>query len=108
MSRVDLAKISDIGDGQPLTKALEELVQCGFIRKYKNYTTQKQGDIFQIIDPFVLFCLKCVEAENISSWETYCNSPGYYSWRGNAFEILCLNHIKEIKENVSYVVIWLM
>lgn len=97
MTRTELARISEIGDGQPLTKALEELVQCGFVRKYQNYSTKKQGYFFQLVDPFILFCLKCKENGNVSSWGSYYNSPGYYSWRGNAFEILCLNHIKEIK-----------
>lgn len=97
MTRVELAQIPAIGDGEPLTKTLSELVECGFIRKYKNYTMLKQGCLYQIIDPFVLFSLKCTENGDIRSWEKYIASPGYYSWRGNAFEIVCLNHINEIK-----------
>lgn len=101
LTRVELAKIPAIGDGEPLTKALRELVQCGFVRKYQSFTTAKQGYLFQIIDPFMLFSLKCVEAGKISSWESYINTPGYYAWRGNSFEILCLNHIKEIKKSLG-------
>ena len=97
MLRTELAKVKTIGDGEPLTKALSELEECGFIRKYQDFTTPKQGNIFQIIDPFVLFSLKCIEDGGISSWENYINSPGYYAWRGNAFEILCLNHVDVIK-----------
>ena len=97
LTRVELAGIPSIGDGEPLTKTLSELVECGFIRKYKNYATQKQGCLFQITDPFVLFSLKCTDNSGIASWENYLNSPGYYAWWGNAFEILCLNHINEIK-----------
>lgn len=97
LTRVELAKIPEIGDGEPLTRALSELSECGFIRKYVNYTTPKQGCLYQIIDPFVLFSLNCSENGQISSWQGYTNSPGYYSWRGNAFEIVCMNHINEIK-----------
>ena len=50
MTRVELAKISAVGDGEPLTKALNELEQSGFLRKYKNYTKEKQGFYFQLID----------------------------------------------------------
>ena len=53
--------------------------------------------MYQIIDPFLLFSLKCKENTDISSWINNINSPGYYAWRGNAFEILCLNHIDKIK-----------
>ena len=98
LTRVELAKVPVIGDGEPLTKTLSELTECGFIRKYRNYTTPKQGCLYQIIDPFLLFSLKCTVDGSISSWTSYINSPGYYAWRGNAFEILCLNHINEIKK----------
>ncbi len=97
MTRVELAQIASIGDGEPLTKTLSELVECGFIRKYRNYTTQKQGCIYQVVDPFVLFSIKCTENSSVASWGKFINSPGYYTWRGNAFEILCLNHIDRIK-----------
>lgn len=101
VTRTDLARIPSLGDGEPLTKALAELVECGFIRKYQNYATEKNGSIYQIIDPFVLFSLKCRRDKNITSWGNYINSPSYYSWRGNAFEILCLNHINEIKSRLG-------
>ena len=58
MQRTDLAKIEKIGDGEPLTKALNELEQSGFIRKYKNYAKAKSKFYFQLIDPFMNFCFK--------------------------------------------------
>ena len=97
LTRVELSGDPAIGDGEPLTKTLSELVECGFVRQYKNYTTPKQGCNYQLIDPFLLFSLKCRENDQISSWQSYIHTPGYYSWRGNAFEIVCLNHIREIK-----------
>ena len=29
---------------------------------------------------------------------TYINSPGYFSWAGNAFELVCLLHVDQIKK----------
>ncbi len=101
MTRVELSKITAIGDGEPLTKALSELVECGFIRKYRSYTTQKHGCLFQIVDPFILFCLKILREGDIKSWQNYIGTPGFYAWRGNAFEILCLNHVNEIKKSLG-------
>ncbi len=98
MTRVELSKEKNIGDGEPLTKALSELEQCGFIRKYNDYSKEKTCHLYQIIDPFVLFCIKIREEKNIRSWSTYIGSSSYYSWRGNAFEVVCLNHINQIKE----------
>ncbi len=98
LTRVDIADKSGIGDGAPLTRALSELEQCGFIRKYKNVFTAKNGCFYQIIDPFVLFSQSFFEKKNMNSWSSFIHSSGYYAWAGNAFEILCLNHIREIKE----------
>ena len=97
IKRTELAAIEAIGDGEPLTKALNELLQCGFIRKYSDFTKEKQGCFFQITDPFVLFIQSIREGGFPGSWPACINTPGYYAWRGNAFEILCLNHIDKIK-----------
>jgi hypothetical protein len=97
MLRVELAKIPSIGDGEPLTKALNELEQCGFIRKYKNYAKEKQGFYFQIIDPFMYFCFHFIKKREHESWLSYINTPGYFSWSGNAFELVCLLHVNQIK-----------
>lgn len=97
-TRTELAKEKDIGDGEPLTKALKELEECGFIRKYKNYAKKKQGYYFQIVDSFVLFYLQFLKDQKINSWTSYIHTPGYYAWAGNAFEMVCLNHIAQIKQ----------
>ena len=99
--RTELASVKEIGDGESLTNALKELEQCGFIRKYKNLTKEKSGYFYQIIDPFTLFCITHLNRENIRSWAKYFNTPSYFSWSGNAFEIVCLNHIGQIKASLG-------
>ncbi len=97
MMRTELTKLSGVGDGAALTKAINELEQCGFIRKYKNYAKKKQGFFYQVIDSFVLFSLYFLKDKDLDSWQSFLNSPGYYAWRGNSFEIVCLNHVYQIK-----------
>ncbi|MBO4910124.1 MAG: ATP-binding protein [Lachnospiraceae bacterium] len=97
LSRTDISKASGVADGEGLTKALKELEQCGFIRKYLSYPKKKKGYIYQVIDPFVLFSLYFLVNEKIRSWKSFFKSPEYYAWRGNSFEIVCLNHIPQIK-----------
>ena len=96
-TRAELIKDTGIADGGLFSKALEELEQCGFIREYKNYAKSKREQYYQLIDPFVLFYLSFLQEKKHVSWVNYYGSPGYYSWRGNAYEILCLNHISQIK-----------
>ena len=97
MTRTELIADTKIADGGLLSKAIEELEQCGFIRAYKNYVKKATEQYYQLIDPFVLFHLDFRIEKRYSSWTKYHGTPGYYAWRGNAYEILCLNHLPQIK-----------
>lgn len=97
MQRTDLAKVAEIGGGELLTKTLNELEQCGFIRKYKNYTKENSKFNFQLIDPFMNFYFKFIKNREHESWMSYIYTPSYFSWSGNAFELVCLLHVKQIK-----------
>ena len=96
-TRQSLIKSLKIESGALLTKNLLELEQCGFIRKYTNFSKAKNEGFYQLTDPFVLFSLKFLKEKEHRSWMSYLNSPSYNAWRGNAFEIVCLNHISQIK-----------
>ncbi|MBO4375226.1 MAG: ATP-binding protein [Lachnospiraceae bacterium] len=97
VARNELIKDHGALQGSSLTKALKELEECHFIRKYRDFTKKSQECIYQIIDPFVLFCLNFVSDNRIQDWSSFMGSPGYYAWRGNAFEVLCFNHLPEIR-----------
>ena len=96
--RTVLTKEYQLPDGEPLTKALNELEACGFIRKYTNYFKSKNDAVFQLIDPFSLFCIKFKEKKEVSNWLSIYNKSEYNIWCGYAFEILVLNHVSQIKE----------
>ena len=97
ITRKELAEIPGIGNGESLTKTLSELEQCGFLRKYRSSGAEKNGMLYQIIDPFVLFPLHFLQNSQIHSWISFAGTPAYYAWKGNAFETLCLNHVDQIK-----------
>ena len=101
LSRKEIIKETKIADGALLTKALTELEQCGFIRRYKKYTMDKKDAIYQLIDPFLLFSYTFLESGKISSWLNYIHTPGYNAWCGLAFELVCLNHIDQIKHTLG-------
>ena len=42
-TRKELFEVKVIGGGSALTRNLEELEQCGFIRRYTNYTKPKKA-----------------------------------------------------------------
>ena len=96
-TRQELSEIKAIGGGSVLSENLQELEECGFIRRYTNYAKPSNGAYFQLVDPFVLFSLRFLLPRRQSSWMEYIHSPSYNAWRGNAFEICCVNHVPEIK-----------
>ncbi len=97
ITRQELAQVPGIGNGESLTRTLQELEQCGFLRKYRASSARKSGFLYQIIDPFALFARHFLENETVSSWLNFVGTPRYYAWRGTAFEILCLNHVEQMK-----------
>lgn len=101
LSRNDLSLIKEIGGGSVLTKDLRELEECGFIRKFTTLARGENDALYQLIDPFTLFSITFIEGEKCNAWDTYLNSPGYVSWRGNAFEIVCLNHVNRLKATLG-------
>ena len=96
-TRKSLSENPKIGGGSMLSKDLEELEQCGFIRRYTDYTLPSNGASYQLIDPFVLFSLRFLNQSRQTSWMDYVHTQSYVAWRRNAFEICCLNHIPQLK-----------
>ena len=97
MTRSELAGEKEVGGGSVLTKNLRELEECGFIRKFGSFRKAESTALYQLIDPFTLFSIRFIQNKSFDSWNEYINSPGYNSWRGGAFEIVCINHIRQIK-----------
>ena len=69
------------------------LEQCGFIRKYTNYTKPINSAYYQLIDLFSLFSLNFMNKSKTNSWLNYINSPSYNAWRGNAYSNIIQNKI---------------
>ena len=97
MQRKEIASVTKINDGKTLTSTLEELCECGFIRSYENYETKKYNKFYQIIDPFLLFVHGFLLNNKFDSWTFFIDTPSFYNWKGQAFEIVCLNHISAIE-----------
>ena len=96
MTRKELRGIKGF-EGTRLTTVLSDLEQCGFIRRYRDFTKKTRGAIYQLVDPFTLFHLKYIEPEKVESWAKHVGSPSYNAWCGLAFEMYCLNAVALIK-----------
>lgn len=96
LTRNDIISITGL-DGETLTNILLELEDCNFIRKYNNFSHNKTSHIYQLIDPFVYFAFDILENNKPKSWLSFFNTPRYNTWKGNSFELVCLNNVESIK-----------
>ena len=99
LTREAIAKITKLSDGGSLSKILLELELSNFIRKYTPIEKKSKGSLFQMTDPFCLFynnLSQKISEENY--WLKQYNTPKYNNWAGYAFELVCFNHIAQIKK----------
>ena len=98
MTRAELIEGGKVSEGKELTRCLEDLEQCGFIRKFSDFSSEKNGSHFQLMDPFCLFWLNFLEKGKDGSWLDFFDTPRYYNWCGLAFERVCFHHLRQIKQ----------
>lgn len=104
MDRYEIVKKTGCSNGGTLTKTLDDLERCGFIRKFQNYKKSNKGAVFQLIDPFTLFYLKQMQGKTADSeayWTNSLQSGRRNNWNGHAFEIICYLHIGQIKKKLG-------
>jgi AAA+ ATPase superfamily predicted ATPase len=104
LTREEVAKFSKISNGGGLTGILEELEQCGFISINSNFSTKKKNQLYQLTDFYSLFYLifiKNKRGTDSDYWSSLTDSNTHKTWSGLSFEILCQNHIMQIKKALS-------
>ena len=98
--------LSDVGkeSGGDMTRYLEELEECGFIRSYHVVGAVKRGKLYQLIDNFSLFHMQFSGvhgSDDGNYWTAFVPEGTKHAWRGLAFERLCLSHVRQIKETLG-------
>lgn len=104
MTRQELMSQLKQNDGGAFTCVLEELLNCDFIRSYRAFGKTERDVMYQLTDMYVLFYQKFLKnngGADENFWSNSVDSPTHRSWSGYAFEILCLNHIPQIKESLG-------
>ena len=96
----DISKHLQIKSGGTLTDMLKALENGMFIESYKPFGEKGKMLHYRLIDPFCIFYLKQIEPVKLPRpfyWETHSFTSEANAGRGNAFEILCYNHVSQIK-----------
>lgn len=99
-TRVEISDSLHMTSSGNLSKMLRALVASDFIEDYVPFGYSRKQVHYRLVDPFCLFCQrfvngqKCLDAD---FWMHNVSSPLVNSWRGYAFEEVCFQHIKQIK-----------
>ena len=103
MTREELISASGIPNSGNLSKKLEELESCGFIRKYTSYGKKSKAAVYQLIDHFTLFYYQFMEKgiTDPNFWSGQINTSKINSWQGLAYERVVLRHIFQIKKKLG-------
>ena len=100
MTREEILATSRLSDGGTFSTIMEELEECGFIRRFASADTTQTNAMYQLIDNYTLFYYLCVRKNAFSDehyWQNTYTSAPHNTWRGHAFERVCLQHIPQIK-----------
>ena len=103
LTREDIIRESKIINSGDLTKNLEELESCGFIRKYNAFGKRKKNAVYQLIDFYTLFYYQFLSDSptDPNFWTNQINTPKVNTWKGLAFERICLNHVEQLKNKLG-------
>lgn len=100
LTRDDIITKSKLKSNGSLSEILEDLIECGFVRKYCHLDKRLKDAIYQLVDCYTLFYYQFVKmAHGIDDdfWVRAMQTPTYNSWCGLAFERVCLLHTRQIK-----------
>ena len=101
MTREEIIANSNLATNGQLSKHLEDLEKCGFIRRYQAMGSKTKNSLYQLIDNFTLFYFKFMEGRkntDANYWSKIQMAPIFSTWSGLAFERVCLLHSEQIKK----------
>ena len=104
MTREEIIRAIDKPSNGALSKVLDELEYCGFIRKYSGYGKKTKEAIYQLVDNYTLFYFKFIRQNKNNDehfWSASVDSATHRVWSGLAFERLCLAHTQQIKAGLG-------
>lgn len=100
LTRNEISEVTKIPANGSLTRVLKELEDSGFVLSYKDWTKATKGNIYRLCDFYTIFYLDFI-VENYGDdenfWTNRIDSPKHRAWTGFTFELLCMNHISQIK-----------
>ena len=100
-TRQEISDKTGIHPNGEFTKMLKALIGSDFVTKYVPFGASPREEHYKLTDSFCWFWLHFKEGKQISQedyWQHHLRESEISSWRGIAFEEVCLQHIRQIKQ----------
>ena len=99
LTRQEIVESIEESSGGGLTKILEDLENCDFIRSFQAYNKKSRDRIFQLCDFYTLFYFRFVRraGRDKNYWKSMMDTTQHRAWAGYAFEQLCIMHVDQMK-----------
>ncbi|MDE6855474.1 MAG: ATP-binding protein [Muribaculaceae bacterium] len=100
LTRDEIIAKGKIDSSGQLSDILDDLIECGLIRKYCHLDKKLKDAIYQLVDCYTLFYFQFVRnAHGVDEdyWVKTMATPEYHTWCGLSFERLCLLHTRQMK-----------
>ena len=100
LTREEIISITKLPDNGMTSKALKDLVKCGFVRSYQYYGHKTKSQTFQLADFYTMFYFKFIRdnyGQDEHFWTHLLDNPKKNAWLGYSFEQLIKNHIEQVK-----------
>ncbi len=101
--RNEIAEETGVPNSGYLTKILDELISCDFIRKYTILGKKTKDALYQLTDFYTIFYFQFLQKKKVDEhyWAIKTDTSVRNTWCGLAFERVCFDHIYEIKAGLG-------
>jgi len=104
-TRKEISEKSGIAYNGRLSKMLDALEKSDFIVSYQYFGRSAKEVYYKLVDNYSLFYLKFIYGQknvNENFWSSNLRTPLLNTWRGLAFEDVCLQHERQIKQALGF------
>lgn len=104
ITRPEIAKKVGIPLNGNLSRILKDLEYSGFVRQNPFYGQKIKESRYQLCDYYSLFYLRFLKNRNGKDehfWRNGLDSSSRLAWTGLTFELLCMDHISQIKHRLG-------
>ena len=101
LTREEIIVVSKLPDNGALSRALKDLVKCGFVRAYTYYGRKTKTQTYQLADFYTLFYFRFIKdnyGQDEHFWTHILDNPKKNTWLGYSFEQLIKDHIEQVKK----------